>query len=209
MKKKLSIIVFIILLFIFTISFKVHAAEVDLSQCVKENLETTFQTEGITNYDLTKYNKANDKRINIYVFRKNGCQNCKNFYEFYVANKLLNSHGDKIKIITYEVTNSENSKLLSSAKALLNQQAATYKTPTIFIGNKTFEGDLVVQDGAQKQAEIEAAIDSLYNSSNRYDIIEELFGKNVFTDNSANITLTSDKKLDKNYTLKEIGRAHV
>lgn len=202
MKKKLSIIVFIILLFIFTISFKVHAAEVDLSQCVKENLETTFQTEGITNYDLTKYNKANDKRINIYVFRKNGCQNCKNFYEFYVANKLLNSHGDKIKIITYEVTNSENSKLLSSAKALLNQQAATYKTPTIFIGNKTFEGDLVVQDGAQKQAEIEAAIDSLYNSSNRYDIIEELFGKNVFTDNSANITLTSDKKLDKNYTLK-------
>ena len=59
-----------------------------------------------------------------------------------------------------------------------------------------------MQDGAQKQAEIEAAIDSLYNSSNRYDIIEELFGKNVFTDNSANITLTSDKKLDKNYTLK-------
>ena len=204
MKKKLSVIVSIILLLIFTISFKVYAAGVDLSQCVKENLETTFRTENITNYDLTKYNKANDKRINIYVFRKNGCQNCKNFYEFYVANKLLNSHGDKIKIITYEVTtNPENSRLLSAAKTLLNQQSSTYSTPIIFIGNKTFEGDLVtIQDAAQKQAEIEAAIDSLYNSSNRYDIIEELFGKNIFTDNSANITLTSNERLDKNYTLK-------
>lgn len=203
MRKKISIISIISIVCIFTICFHVHATEVDLSRCTSEDLVTTFKTEGITNYDLTKYNTNNDKRINIYVFRGNGCVNCKNFYQYYVANKLLASHGDKIKIISYEVkNNTENFSLLNTAKTLLNQQASTYATPTVFIGNKTFSGDLVVNDATQKQAEIEDAIDALYNSSNRYDIIEEIAGKNVFADNSANVTLTSAEKLNKNYILK-------
>ena len=101
MKKKISIISIIIIVCIFTISCNVHATGVDLSRCTSEDLVTTFKTEGITNYDLTKYNTNNEKRINIYVFRGNGCINCKNFYQYYVANKLLASHGDKIKIISY------------------------------------------------------------------------------------------------------------
>lgn len=204
MKKKISIISIIIIVCIFTISCNVHATGVDLSRCTSEDLVTTFKTEGITNYDLTKYNINNEKRINIYVFRGNGCINCKNFYQYYVANKLLASHGDKIKIISYEVkNNTENFRLLNTAKTLLNQQASTYATPTVFIGNKTFSGDLVANNNAtQKQAEIEDAINALYNSSNRYDIIEEIAGKNVFADNSANVTLTSAEKLDKNYILK-------
>ncbi len=203
MKKKVSVIVLILLVSIFVNPFKVQAADIDISNCTSEDLVTTFKIEGITNYDVTKYNKKNDRRINIYVFRGDGCRNCENFYEYYVANKLLASHGDKIKIISYEVRNNpQNFRLLNAAKTLLNEQANTYATPTVFIGNKTFSGDLVVNNATQKQAEMETAINALYNSNNRYDIIEELTCKNVFSDNTTNITLTSAKKLDKNYVLK-------
>lgn len=203
MKKKISIIVLIVLISIFTISFKVQAVEVNIETCTSEDLETTLKVEGITNYDLTKYNIKNDKRIHIYVFRGDGCKNCNNFYRYYVADKLLASHGDKIRIISYEVkNNAQNFRLLNQAKTLVNEQANAYATPTIFIGNKTFSGDLVVNNATQKQAEMEVAINTLYNSNNRYDIIEELTCKNVFLDNTANITLTSAKKMDKNYVLK-------
>ena len=203
MKKKVSVMVLILLVSIFVNPFKVQAADIDIANCTSEDLVTTFKIEGITNYDVTKYNKKNDKRINIYVFRGDGCRNCENFYEYYVANKLLASHGDKIKIISYEVRNNpQNFRLLNAAKTLLNEQSNAYATPTVFIGNKTFSGDLVVNNATQKQAEMETAINALYNSNNRYDIIEELTCKNVFSDNTTNITLTSAKKLDKNYVLK-------
>lgn len=202
MKKKISAIILILLVFMI-IPFQVQAAEIDISNCTSEDLITTFKVEGITDYDVTKYNKKNDKRINIYVFRGDGCRNCENFYKYYVAKKLLASHGDKIKIISYEVRNNpQNFRLLNAAKTLLNEQSNTYATPTVFIGNKTFSGDLVVNNAEQKQAEMETAINALYNSNNRYDIIEELTCKNAFTDNTANITLTSAKKLDKHYVLK-------
>lgn len=203
MKRILSMMVLIILISIFIIPLKVNAVMLDLSKYTSEDLVTTFKIEGITNYDLTKYNMSNDKRINIYIFRGDGCINCKNLYTHYIANKLLDSHGDKIRIISYEVKNNKlNYGLLNAAKTLINEQASTYSTPTMFIGNKTFSDDLVVNNATQQQAEIEKAIDALYNSSNRYDIIEELSGKNVFMDNTTNITLTSATRLDKDYTLK-------
>ena len=203
MRRNISIIILIILISIFIIPTKVKSAVIDLSKYTSEDLVTTFNKEGITSYDLTKYNIKNDKRINIYIFRGDGCQYCKNLYTSYIATKLLASHGDKIKITSYEVRNNTlNYNLLDKAKTLLNEQAGSYATPTMFIGNKTFSGDLVITDAAQKQTEIENAIDALYNSNNRYDIIEELAGKNVFADNTNNITLTSNTRLDKNYTLK-------
>lgn len=205
MKKTINIIFLIILITAFILPSKVYSAVLDLDKYTSENLVDTFAKEGVTNPNLTKYNQPNSKRVNIYIFRKDGCVNCKNLYTYYLANKLLDSHGDKIKITTYEIgTNTINLELLSAAKTLLNEQAAFYSTPTIFIGNKTFSGDLASSDPSvpQKQAQIEQAIDNLYNSSNRYDILEELAGKKTFTDSSANITLISDTRLDKKYTLK-------
>lgn len=205
MKKKLSIVILTILISIFAFSYKVNAASIDLSKYTSEDLVDALATEGVTNPDLTKYNMPNSKRVNIYIFRADGCQNCKNLYTNYIANKLLNTHGDKIKIITYEIRNNKiNYGLLDAAKALLNEQAGSYATPMVFIGNKTFSGDLASSDASvpQKQVEMEKAIDALYNSSNRYDILEELSGKKVFTENTTNITLTSDTRLDRDYTLK-------
>ncbi len=203
MKKIFSMVTIIMLLVLFVVPFKSYAAVVDMSGYTSETLETTFTKESITGYDLTKYNQKNDKRVNIYVFRGDGCVNCKNFYQYYVANKLLTSHGDKIRIISYEVrNNTKNFNLLDKAKTLVNEQAGSYATPTVFIGNKTFSGDLVVNNATQKQAEMEAAINALYNSSERYDIIEKLAGKNVFKEATSNITLTSAQKLDSDYTLK-------
>lgn len=195
MKKNISIMILIMLTLVFIIPFKVNAAVIDLSKYTSEDLVTTFNIEGITNYDLTKYNTPNNKRVNIYIFRGDGCLNCKNLYTNYIANSLLSSHGDKIKIISYEVKNNKiNYGLLDAAKTLINEHALSYATPVIFIGDKTFSW--------QDQAAIENAINTLYNSSNRYDILEELSGKKVFTDNITNITLTSSTGLDKNYTLK-------
>ncbi|MCI8383291.1 MAG: hypothetical protein HFJ33_00130 [Clostridia bacterium] len=205
MKKKITMIILTILMVLFTIQLKVNAASIDLSKYTSEELADTLKVEGVTNANLDKYNIPNSKRVNIYIFRADGCQNCKNLYTNYIATKLLNSHGDKIKIITYEIkSNRINYGLLDSAKALLKEQAGSYSTPTIFIGNKTFAGDLASGDPAvpQKQAEIEKAIDALYNSNDRYDILEELTGTKLFTNNTTNITLTSGTRLDRNYVLK-------
>ncbi len=201
MRKNISIfLVLIVLILAFIIPSKVNAAVLDLSKYISEDLVTTFKHEGVTNYDLTKYNKNNDKRVNIYVFRKDGCLNCKNLYTNFIATKLLASHGDKIRITSYEVFNNAiNYSLLDKAKTLLNEYDPNgYATPIVFIGDKTFSG----ADALQKETEIQNAIDTLYNSNNRYDILEELGGKNVFTDNGKNVTLTSNTRLDKNYTLK-------
>ncbi len=129
MKKNISIMILIMLTLVFIIPFKVDAAVIDLSKYTSEDLVTTFNIEGITNYDLTKYNTPNNKRVNIYIFRGDGCLNCKNLYTNYIANSLLSSHGDKIKIISYEVKNNKiNYGLLDAAKTLINEHALSYAT---------------------------------------------------------------------------------
>jgi len=102
MKKSIYLIGFAILLSIFMVPTRTLAQDLDLSKYHSETLQEAFQKENIT-YDFTNYQETNDM-VPIYLFRLDGCGNCKGFLNF-VANDLLVNHKEKFKIISYEMKN--------------------------------------------------------------------------------------------------------
>lgn len=79
MKNKLSFIILTVMITFFILSINVYAADLNLALYTSETLEETLISENITGYDLTNYDQNDTNRVTIYVFRKNGCLNCKNF----------------------------------------------------------------------------------------------------------------------------------
>ena len=192
--KNIKMVAFIILVSVIMIPFSVSAEDLDLSRYASESLEDAFQAEGITNYDLTNYQETDD-RATIYLFRLDGCGNCRNFLN-YVASSLLTNYGDKFKVVSYEMRNNPlNLSLRDKIQAYLGESVAV--TPYIIIGDKTFNGFI----DSTKQKQIEEAIMALYNSNDKYDVLDEMQDKlKNFEDGG--ITFTSAKGLDKNYVLK-------
>ncbi len=195
MKKSIYLIGFAILLSIFMVPTRTLAQDLDLSKYHSETLQEAFQKENIT-YDFTNYQETNDM-VPIYLFRLDGCGNCKGFLNF-VANDLLVNHKEKFKIISYEMKNYPiNINLRTIVQNYLGESVGV--TPYIIIGNKTFSGYI----DSTKQAEIKNAIVDLYNSADKYDVFEDMQdNKKVFSD--AGITFTSKKGIDKTYTLKAV-----
>lgn len=202
MKKNIYFIGLAILISIFMIPTSAFAEDLDLSKYHSENLQEAFQKESIT-YDFTNYQETDDM-VPVYLFRLDGCGNCKGFLNF-VANDLLVNHKEKFKIISYEMRNDPiNLNLRTKVQNFLGEKVDV--TPYIIIGDKTFSGYI----DSTKQSQIKEAIISLYNSDDRYDVFDEMQdNKKVFSD--AGITFTSKKGIDKNYTLKasEIDKSDV
>ena len=179
MKKFFSIAILIILVLSIIMPVNTYA-KMDLSMCKYEDLETTLEIEKINNCDLSKYNQANSKRVNIYIFRGNGCINCNNLYKYYITRRLLANYGDKINIVSFEVReNTNNFYLMDAIKRTMGEAGTVYYTPYVIIGNKTFSGDLVVENAEEKQNQMENAIMEQWNSSNRYDVIKEVCGTTI------------------------------
>lgn len=193
MKKSIYFIGLAILISIFMIPTGVLAEDLDLSIYHSETLQEAFQKENIT-YDFSNYQETSDM-VPIYLFRLDGCGNCKGFLNF-VANDLLVNHSEKFKIISYEMRNDPiNIGLRTKVQNFLGESVDV--TPYIIIGDKTFSGYI----DSTKQTQIKEAIISLYNSNDKYDVFEDMQdNKKVFSD--AGITFTSKKGIDKNYTLK-------
>ncbi len=195
MKNKTITIVVIMLISIIMFPLTVKAKELDLTIYTSETLQETFTKENITG-DLTNYQDTEDKAT-IYIFRKDGCLNCKNFYK-YIANTLLVNYADKIRVISYEVGNNQlNNSLRIKVQSFLREEANV--TPYIVIGEKTFSG--YINDS--KQREIETAIINLYNSPNKYDVLKDMKdNKKEFSDLNSGIIINSLKALNKNHILK-------
>lgn len=195
MKKKFYMVLFLAISIVLPMS--VSAKEVDLEIYPKEELSETLAAESLTLNNISNY-KPDNNSVNVYVFRKDGCVNCKNFYQ-YVLDEILLTHGNKINIITFEVSNNPiNSNLAIDIQVARGEQdgSQSYYTPYIVIGNKSFSGNML-----DKKDEVKAAIDEAYNSGNYYDVIEDLNGKTkVFNDNE--VSFISSKALDKSYSLK-------
>lgn len=195
MKKKFYMVLFLAMSIVLPMS--VSAKEVDLEIYPKEELSETLVAESLTLNNISNY-KPDNNSVNVYVFRKDGCVNCKNFYQ-YVLDEILLTHGNKINIITFEVSNNPiNSNLAIDIQVARGEQDGTqsYYTPYIVIGNKSFSGNML-----DKKEEVKAAIDEAYNSGNYYDVFEDLNGKTkVFNDNE--VSFISSKALDKSYSLK-------
>lgn len=195
MKKGFYIVLFLVTSLLLPV--KTMAKEVDLTTYPTEELSETLTAESLTLNNISNY-KPDNNSVDVYVFRKDGCINCKNFYQ-YVLDEILLTHGNKINIITFEVSNNPiNSNLAVSIQVARGEQDGTapYATPYIVIGNKSFSGSML-----DKKEEIKTAIDEAYNNGNLYDAIEDLNGKTkVFNDND--ISFISSTALDKNYNLK-------
>ena len=126
------------------------------------NLTEILTEEGIE----VKYKdyKETDDQVTIYLFRGNGCGYCRAFLTF--LNDNLEELGKYIKVVGFEVWYDEaNSDLLSKVSAFLGTNAGG--VPYIIIGDQVFPGYASSYDEG-----IRAAITSLYDSKDRYDVFE-------------------------------------
>lgn len=143
----------------------VFAEKIDIKNYNTMNLEESLKDENIT-YDLSNY-KENDNQVTIYMFRGRGCVHCQDFLN-YVNNTLVKGYGDKFKLVSFETWYDENNKsLLNKVATFLGDEAGG--VPYIIIGDKSFLGY-----GSTLNSQIETAIDTLYNSKERYDVFEEM-----------------------------------
>ena len=102
---------------------------------VSMGLEDVLKEEGIK-YDLKDYKESDDK-INIYLFRGNGCSHCKAFVTFLYEN--IDELGKYFNLVSYEIFyNQDNSKLMSEVSKFFGKEATG--VPYIVIGDKYFAG---------------------------------------------------------------------
>lgn len=154
-----------LLLAILLLPVPVFAEKIDIKNYNTKNLEESLKDENIT-YDLSNY-KENDNQITIYMFRGRGCVHCQDFLN-YVNDNLVKGYGDKFKLVSFETWYDDNNKsLLNKVATFLGDEAGG--VPYIIIGDKSFLGY-----GSTLNSQIETAIDTLYNSKERYDVFEEM-----------------------------------
>ena len=128
------------------------------------NLEEVLTEESIE-HDLSKYSEDNNQAV-IYMFRGRGCAYCEKFLTF--LNSIVPEYGKYFKLVSYEVWyNSNNSKLFNEVAKKFDTDADG--VPFIVIGDKYFAGYSSSDD-----EQIKKAIMDLYNSNDRYDIMNHL-----------------------------------
>lgn len=200
MKKNIIFMFVVLLVSVIVIPTSTYAEGLNLTGTTSETLSEAFDAEAITGYDLSNYSESGDK-VSIYVFRKDGCINCKNFLT-YIKDVLLPQYGDKIKVVSYELSsNQSNFNLLNKVATFFNQNQTTYATPYVVVGSKTFSG--AIYHNNSMRDEIEATI----QSHDTFDVINEMVGGNqninnnkIFTDGG--VTFTSEGILNSSYALK-------
>lgn len=139
-------------------------ANADTKEYVTQNLEEALTEERIE-HDLGDYKESDDK-INIYLFRGNGCTHCKAFLTFLSEN--IDELGKYFNLVSYEIFGSqENSKLMSEVSKFFGEEATG--VPYIVIGEEYFAGY-----GSGLNEDIKKAIKEAYESKDRYDVMEEI-----------------------------------
>lgn len=180
-------------------------AAIDMSQYPSETLKEAFQADNI-NYTFAGSGYDDTDTANktiIYVFRKDGCSNCKKFLQF-IASDLLPNYANKFVVKSFEVSNNPiNMSLVSRLARFYGQESAngSYGTPIVVAGS-TFSTGFV--DSA-RQAEIKSVI----ASGDTYDAVAAInqgaadFKSGNKTSFAANgITFTSNTGLNNNFSLR-------
>ena len=81
-------------------------------------------------------NETTKSKVNLYLFRKAGCHFCAN--ELVYLDKIINKYNKKINIITYDILEGNNSKLLDDVAASLKHRVGG--VPFTVVGDKFLEG---------------------------------------------------------------------
>lgn len=212
MMKKSILALMTLLMFVMILPSTIKAASLDLSKYKAETLEEAFAQEGIDfDFSNSTYDDTNELKPTIYLFRKDGCLNCKNFLN-YVKNTLLAQYPDRFRIVSYELGNEPiNFGLLNTLADFYDQKATTYATPVVIIKDKMFQG--YVDNDMQKEIE-----ETLLDRSNRLDVLTEIekghtklseSTKYFFQTEEVNIVI--ENELPYRYQLKssEVDLSHV
>ena len=159
----------LVIIMLFCIPFVLNADDYNY---VSMGLEDSFKAENIT-YDLGDY-KSNDGKVNIYLFRGQGCAHCKHFLQF-VSDTLVKEYGDYFNLVSYETWhNDDNNHLMEEVKKELSVESPG--VPFIVIGDKFFVGY-----GEARNEAIINLIKSEYENSERVDLV-----RNIISDDSSN-----------------------
>ncbi len=150
-----------LLICLLVIPLNVHAANY-----IASNLEETLESENIK-YKIGGYKESPDK-VNIYLFRGQGCDRCQDFLKF-VSDTLLKDYSDYFNLVSYEVYNHpQNEDLLNKVIAHLNDKSID-GVPLILVGDGYFIGyDKSMNSSILKELE------EAYNAKERVDIIDEV-----------------------------------
>lgn len=118
-------------------------------------------------FALVPFSKVNAKEpANIYIFHGETCPHCQAAIAYF--DSLKDEYGYMFNLVEYEVWSSEdNSKLMQTAMSIMGDK--TDYIPYIIIGDKTFIGY-----SNESDEEILTAIKNLYESEDRYDVMEHL-----------------------------------
>lgn len=139
------------------------------------NLEGALSQEQIE-FDFSNYKETKDQ-ITIYLFRGNGCSYCRAFLQF--LNSIVPEYGKYFKVVSYETWyDQDNYKFMLEVSNFLGQPATG--VPYIIIGDQVFPGYAASYD-----EQIKKAIVDLYNSKDRYDVLEEMEKANAPVKNSS------------------------
>lgn len=157
MKKKILTLILAILLIM---PLSVFAEEKNVSLNLKETLAE--EEIELQNKDY----KETDNQITIYLFRGRGCSFCQGFLKY--LNTLTVEHGDKFKLVSYDVWNhNSNAELYEEVAEFLEYDVSG--VPFIVIGDKVFSG---YAEGYNEG--ILDAILNEYKKKEMYDVIDEL-----------------------------------
>jgi len=134
------------------------------------------------------YKNNQKNKVNVYMFRGNGCSHCHEFLEY--LSSIIDNYGKYINVVTYEVwENQDNAALMEKVAEKFEEEASG--VPYIVIGEKTFSGY-----SSSMNEEIQNLIKEEYKKEDRYDVMKELgvdiTVSNDNVENKANKTSSSD-----------------
>ena len=137
--------------------------KVDIKDYETLNLQEVLEAEEIK--PAFKSYSENDDQITIYLFRGQGCGYCQGFLKF--LNSITNEYGKYFKLVSFDAWYiEENAELLTNVSEFLGQPAEG--VPYVIIGDQVFPG--YAEDYNEG---IKAAITTLYNAKDKYDVFEE------------------------------------
>lgn len=129
------------------------------------NLDEALKAEGIE-HDFSNYRET-DKQAVLYLFRGNGCSYCRKLLTY--LSTLIKDYGDKFRVVTFESwEDPENKKLLEEVGGFLDY-TPDGRVPFLVIGDQFFPG--YAEDYNESIVE---AIEALYDSEERYDVLEKV-----------------------------------
>ena len=160
MKKRISVLL-ILLVLVLGVPFSVHAKD---GNTVSTTLAEAAKEEGIE-FNHSNY-KEDSSKAKIYMFRGHNCKYCYNLLKF--LESIVDEYGKYFDLVSYEVWNdSDNSKLMNTVASVFGESADG--VPYLVIGDKTYIGYTSSYDD-----NIKKDIKALYNSTDRYDVMQHL-----------------------------------